>query len=235
MKELLGYENQRLFQTVAKKIFTNKSDFKMPSSVVEVVTEKGTSGGLLPSSNTPSSYKVKSYFVSGTEPNKESTRFKTLDNVSGLSSTDNGDGTATITWTAIATPDAFNQNYIINALAKNALPGDTARSYSSRFVSTNKGMFGEVVYNVYLDNVLQGTTSASSYQVASGNGTHRVTVKTAYSKYSGCTSSGSNAEISISGASTITPDETEPNIDENDSENSNSNDNPENESNNQEN
>ena len=228
---LSSYENQRLFQTVAKKIFTNKDDFKMPDSVVEVVTEKGTSGGLLPSSNTPSSYKVKSYFVSGTEPNKESTRFKTLDNVSGLSATNNGDGTATVTWTGIATPDAFNQNYIIDALAKNALPGDTASSYASRFVSTNRGMFGEVVYNVYVDNEYKGSTSSSSYQVSSGNGTHNITVKTAYSKYSYCTSGGENTSVTISGAVEI-PEEPEPSEEENNEENetSDENENQDNES-----
>lgn len=222
-------QHQRLFQAVAKGVFKNKDDFKMPDSVVKVTTETDSATSLLPSSNTPSSYKTTSLFISGTEPNKVSTRFQNLSDVSNLSSTDNGDGTATISWSGIGTPDALNQSYIEGTFSKNALPGTSKSSYASSVVSKNKKLFGSVGYNVYVEEdgklELKGWTSSTSYQISSTNGSHKVVVKSCYSNYKSNMSSGVSVNATISGSSIIDPSDDPIDDDNNNDDESNSNSN----------
>ena len=223
-------QHQRLFQAIAKGIFKDKSDFDKPDSVVKITTEKDYNMMLLPSDNTPSSYKQESLFIAGTEPNKISTRFQQLNNPQNVKATDNGDGTATITWSKIGTPDALNQGYVSGLLNKSSL-GKDAEKYASSVISKNKSLLGNLGYNIYVDDKLIGWTDSDSYQVSGTNGIHKVTVKSAYEKYSANMSSGMNASLTITGAQEEpepepvepTPDEetTEENSNEQQNENSN--------------
>lgn len=197
-------QHQRLFQAVAKGIFKDKSEFKQPSSVIKVKTETGTGTSLLPGPNTPSSYTTTSLFVAGTEPNQTSTRFNKLSDITDLAASDNGDGSATISWSPIATPDAFNPNYLTSNLNKSSFPGNDATEYANRFVSQSKGIFGELGYNVYVEKngqlELKGWTAETNYVVNESNGSHKIVVKSCYSKYSANMSNGKSVNISITGA-----------------------------------
>ena len=219
----LSTQHQRLFQAIAKGAFTNKDDFKMPSSVVKVTTEKDSGTSLLPSSSTPSNYKVTSLFISGTEPNKVSTRFNQLPDVSNINSYDNGDGTATITWSKIETPDALNKSYIQSYLNKSSFPKGGMESYANYILGVNKSLFGEVGYNVYIEKngtlELKGWTKDSSYKIKDTNGFHKVVVKTCYSNYKANMSSGKSINAEISGSSIITPQENTNNEENNETEN----------------
>ena len=228
----LSTQHQRLFQAVAKGAFTDKSDFKQPSSVVKVTTEKDSATSLLPSSYTPSNYKVTSLFISGTEPNKVSTRFNLLSDVTNLDSYNNGDGTATITWSKISTPDALNKSYIEGYLNKSAFPDGSMSSYASYILGVNKSLFGEVGYNVYIEKngtlELQGWTSGDTYKISTTNGFHKVVIKTCYSNYKANMSNGQSINVEITGSSIIDPANTsnnEKDDDTDDTENSNENSN----------
>lgn len=219
-------QNAKLFQAVAKEVFTDKSDFDKPDSIVKVKVEKDYNMMLLPSDDTPSNYKQEALFIAGTEPNKISTRFQQLNNPSNVRATDNGDGTATVTWTKIATPDALNQGYISGLLTKSSL-GKDADKYANNVLNKNKSLLGNIGYSIYVDDTLVGWTESDSYQVSSSNGTHKVTVKSAYEKYKANMSSGMNASLTISGAAeapTPEPEPIDPNQDEqNNDSNENSN------------
>lgn len=231
-------QHQRLFQAVAKGIFKDKSNFKQPSSVIKVKTETGTGTALLPSDNTPKSYITTSLFISGTEPNQVSTRFNKLDDITDLAASDNGDGSATVTWAPIATPDAFDKNYLLNNLNKTSFPGNDATEYANRFVSQSKGIFGELGYNVYIEKdgqlIFKGWTSGTSYNISDTNGTYKVVVKSCYSKYSANMSNGKSINISITGASIPEEIITEPEDNVNPEDNTNPEDNANPEENNNE-
>jgi penicillin-binding protein 1A len=226
-----GSQHQRLFQAVAQGVFKSKADFPMPSSVVKVVTEKDTATSLLPSAATPSSYKVTSLFISGTEPNKVSTRFDSLSNISNLNAENNGDGTITVSWSGIGTPNVFDVSYVASNLSKQGLPTTNLNSYASSIVSRNKKFFGSVGYRVYVEEngtlVDKGFTPNNSITVSTTNGTHKVTVKAAYSNYSGCMSSGRTTSVTVTGSGSFEPEPTEPEQpttdDSNKTSNSNSN------------
>ena len=72
-----------------------------------------------------------------------------------------------------------------------------------------KGTFGEVQYIVYFekDGTLQeaGTTSGDSIVITGSNGSHKIVVKTAYSKYKANMSSGTSTSVDISGSTYIEP------------------------------
>ena len=218
--------HQKLFQAVAKGVFKKGTDnFKKPKSVVKVVTEKDSATSLLPSEYTPSGYKVTSLFIQGTEPNKVSTRFNPLKNPTNVKANNNGDGTATVSWSKIETPDALNKSYIEGFINKNALPGGTSvSSYANSILNTYKGMFGDVGYNVYIKKngnlELQGWTKNNTYQISAPNGSYEIVVKSCYKKYKSNMSNGVNTNVTITGS--VTPEPT-PTPEENTDPNSNQN------------
>ncbi|GGE39074.1 penicillin-binding protein 1A/1B [Pullulanibacillus camelliae] len=72
-------------------------DWKQPSSVAKVSVEKDT--GLVASSNTPSSDIITGYYVKGTEPTKQSTKYQKIDAPTSLKATYNEDDqSVTLTW-----------------------------------------------------------------------------------------------------------------------------------------
>ncbi len=78
-------QHVRLFQTVAKKIFSaNDGHFTKPDSVKEVTIEMGSNPARLPSDGTPDHMKITELFKVGTEPTEVSTQHLRLKNVTGL-------------------------------------------------------------------------------------------------------------------------------------------------------
>lgn len=202
-------QHQRLFQAVAKKVFTSKDNFKKPSSVVKVTTESNSATALLPGANTPSGQKVTSLFISGTEPNKVSTKYDRLPDVGSLSATNNGNGTVTISWSKIPTPDALNKTYL-TGLASKSIAGNEASSYASNLLSKNKKELGDLGYNVYVNNngslELLGWTADSSYTANLANGNYNIVVKAAYKKYQSNCSNGKTVNVIVTGSYIINPD-----------------------------
>lgn len=219
-----GSQHQRLFQAVAKGVFKDKSDFKMPSSVIKVTTEASSGTLLLPGSNTPSSDKTTSYFISGTEPNSTSTKYNKLNDVTNLTAVNNGDGTASVTWTPISTPDAFNTSYL-QSITKSSKVAEPA-SYASYILGRNKSSVGALGYDIYLVKngveEFKGWTSSTSYTVSAPNGDYSIVVRSAYKSYKANSSSGKSTSVTITGSSIIEPPVIIP--EENDN-NNNNNDN----------
>jgi penicillin-binding protein 1A len=200
-----GHQHQRIFSAVGKYVFTNKSDFKMPSSVVKVTTESNSATALLPSSNTPSDQKTTSLFVSGSEPNRVSTKFDKLASPSTVSANNNGDGTATVTWDKIETPDALNKTFITEIIKETSYPNGLINSYANHIYDNNISYLGDLGYSIYIEKngvlELVGWTSNNSYTVSASNGNHKIVVKTSYQKYKGNMSDGVETEVNITGSS----------------------------------
>ena len=207
-------QHQKLFQAIAKGIFKNKDGFKQPESVVKVTVEKDSAVPLLPSANTPSNYKTSYLFVSGTEPNQVSTRFNKLTDVSNISSTNNGDGTATVTWTGIATPDALNLDYLTKLNAA-GFYDNSASKYASNVLKKNQSLFGSLGYNVYIKDdsgnlTLLGWTNQTNYTIAKPTGTYQVVIRSCYSKYASLMSNGKSTTVTITGGNYYPPTEPTP-------------------------
>ncbi len=168
-----------LYRALAKAVFDNKTNtFKKPSSVVAVELEKGTE--LLPSANTPKKQIITELFKRGTEPTEQSSKYKTLDNVTGLNVNYNN-GNAKITWNSVNKPtDVDTKDY---------------------------GDFG---YYVYYNDTLLGWTTNNYYnfETTIPYGTYKVV--TAYKNISTNKSTGaifaleSNVEFLFNESSSVT-------------------------------
>lgn len=195
-------QHTRLFQAVGKGVFTNKADFTMPSTVKKVKIEKDSATLMLPSEYTPSNYITEELFVAGTEPVTVSTRFSKLPSVTNLSSTANGNGTVTLSWDPIPTPDAFNKEYLTK-LNQSAYSTGALNSYVNGLISKNKNILGEVGYNVYVQTAdgltLLDWTQNPYYTVNGQNGNVTLVVKACYSKFKDNMSDGKNINVTISG------------------------------------
>lgn len=154
-----------LYKALAKAVFDNKgTTFTKPSSVVAVKIEKGTE--LLPSSNTPSSMIITELFKRGTEPTEQSSKYKSIENVSGLK-VSYSNGTAKITWNSVSYPS-----------------------------DTDKSKYGELGYFVYYNNTELGFTTNNYYNYSTNYPYGTYTVKTSYEKSQSTKSSGSTFVLS---------------------------------------
>lgn len=195
-------QHTRLFQAVAKGIFTNKDNFKMPSTVKKVKIEKGSATLMLPSEFTPKDYIIEELFVAGTEPTTVSTRFAKLSDVSNLSAVVNG-GSVTLTWDPISTPDAFNKE-VLTKQNKSAYTKTSAlEKYVNSLISTNKKILGNLGYNVYVQTdsglTLLGWTQNPTYTVTGQYGNVTLVVKSAYSVFQKNMSDGKSVTVTVNG------------------------------------
>ena len=154
-----------LYRALAKAVFDNNgTTFKKPSSVVAVKIEKETE--LLPSSNTPSNMIITELFKRGTEPTEQSSRYKSLDNVTGLN-VNYSDGNVKITWNSVSYPS-----------------------------DSNKEKNGELGYFVYFNGTELGFTTNNYYNYSTTNPYGTYTIKTSYEKLKTNKSSGSTFTLS---------------------------------------
>lgn len=194
-------QHARLFQAVAKGVFTNKANFSMPDSVTKVTIETGNATLMLPSEYTPKKYKKEELFVKGTEPTTVSSRFAKLSPVNNLQASENM-GTISVSWDPIATPDAFNTELLKNQ-NKSAYSKDSAlNSYVNSLIKTNRSVLGNLGYNVYLQTdaglTLLGWTADPNYTIT-GQTTGDVTivVKSCYSVMKTNMSDGKTVTVSV--------------------------------------
>ena len=195
-------QHTRLFQAVAKGIFTNKDNFKMPSTVKKVKIEKGSATLMLPSEFTPKDYITEELFVAGTEPTTVSTRFAKLSDVSNLSAVVNG-GSVTLTWDPISTPDAFNKEVLTKQNKSAYTKTSELEKYVNSLISTNKKVLGNLGYNVYVQTdsglTLLGWTQNPTYTVTGQYGNVTLVVKSAYSVFQKNMSDGKSVTVTVNG------------------------------------
>lgn len=198
-------QNSRLFNAVAKNFFKADAKFEKPSEVVEVTVERNTGTSLLPSEHTPDSAKTTELFRESTKPTEVSARFNTLGNVSNLKASVSGNK-ATISWSGINTPEALNQSYWKPFVEKAFGLSKDQNSYLSYIMNYNRSVLGNVVYKVYYKNgndlTLLTTTSDTSATVKLPNvDSPTIVVKTGYSIYAGCDSSGVETKVNYDATS----------------------------------
>lgn len=198
-------QHSRLFQAIAKNVFTKNSTRTKPSGVVAVEVELETFPAQLPSENTPSNMRITELFKAGTEPTEVSTRYKSLDNVTNLTSSVKGNQ-LTLSWSPIKTPDAINKSKLTEYFK--GLYKDYETVLNQR-ISSNEKTLGSVQYKIYAKDsngklTLLKTTSDSkvTLTIKSTNTTTYV-VKTTYSIYQGCISSGAETKVNFSGMDSI--------------------------------
>lgn len=198
-------QNSRLFQTVAKNFFDKDATFEKPDGVVEVTVERNTGYSMLPSENTPNDMKTTELFKEDSKPTEVSARFNKLSNVTGLKASVSGNK-ATLNWKAIGTPDALNKSYWSPLVAKAFHLSKDQNTYLSYIMSFNNGRLGNVVYNIYskTSNGLKLLTSVSGNSATvtlPNEASPTLVVKSSYSNYSSCESSGVEVKVEYDGVS----------------------------------
>ena len=197
-----NYNIKDVFQTIAKSVYTEKSTWEQPDSVVKLEVEYGLPTAMLASEYTPESQKVTAYFKKGFEPTEVSTRYSQLENVSNLNYTNN-----TLSWDPIATPDFIDNNYL-NQLYTKLYTDEKARQEElNSHLSYNQKNIGSVVYDVYIKDSngnlkLITTTSNTSFVYPVTESTTFV-VKSSYSIFKSNASSGAEFTVETSGSSIV--------------------------------
>jgi len=144
-------QREYLFHAFAKEIFTrDNKQFAVPNSVIEVAIEKGSNPALLASENTPETEIVYEYFKKGTEPTEVSTKYQKL-----------------------ATPSNINVTY-------SKKDDKVSISWSEVSSSGAKDEYGKLLYYVYFNDKLLGSTNKTTYVISKPKdpyGTYKVVAK----------------------------------------------------------
>lgn len=207
---------RKLFQTVAKGIYTEQSTFTKPSSIIEVAVEKETSPLKLPSEFTPSSMIIKELFIKGTEPTEVSERYSKLNDASNLKSSVLGSN-ITLTWDNATTPKYADLEYLTSYYNSIYLDSSFATKYLNTHLTYNKDNIGDFGYQIYLKNGTElqsiGFTKDNTFTYNStGNANLTFVVKSAYSIFKANASDGieivvkkdfSNVNSVLNGSSTV--------------------------------
>ncbi len=181
---------------------TNKK-FKQPDSVVTAKIELETNPIQLASEYTPSNLTSVEYFKKGTVPDTTSTRFSKLSDPSNLKTNYiTGTNTVTLTWDAINTPDAVNDEYLQNYF--NEGYGTWAEKYLAKRKEYNETNIGSFGYDVYINTgsgytYVGFTTSPSYTYTGTISSTTTFMVKSAYSIFKTNASDGITATIEPTG------------------------------------
>lgn len=182
---------------LANRIYKSDSTFTKPSGIKTVTIESQTLPPKKASEYTPANMKVSAMFKAGTEPNETSNRFAKLSAPKNVSASESN-GSVTIKWNAIETPDALNSNKLkdsfqnaYKSFAKN-YPNSYQKFYNrykSIYDSYTASSIGAVGYQIYLKDSngnlkdLGWTQNTSyTYKVPS-NGTYEFIVRSSYSIY----------------------------------------------------
>ncbi|HPF83592.1 MAG TPA: transglycosylase domain-containing protein, partial [Bacilli bacterium] len=154
-----------LLKTLASSIWTRGAEIAQPDSVVNVTVEAGNiDEAKLPSQYTPADQITSELFVKGSEPTEVSTRFTQLSNVKNLKGT-YSNGTVSLTWEAITTPNELNRDYLNKYFSKlftnQAWLGDAVNNRYSYFANN----LGGIAYDIYQkdgDNLKFVTTTTNT-------------------------------------------------------------------------
>ena len=196
------YSIKRVFQAIAKSVYTKRSTWEQPDSVVKVEVEDELPNAMLASEFTPKDQRVTAYFKKGFEPTETSTRYSQLNNVTNLNYENN-----TLSWSPIETPDFINKDYLSDMFTKLYTNSKTRQSELNKRIKYNNSKIGTVVYDVYKKDssgklTLLTTTSNTSFSYPVTESTTFV-VKTSYSIFKDNASSGAEFTVEKSSSSII--------------------------------
>ena len=196
------YSVKRIFQAIAKSVYTENSSWEQPSGVVKLEVEYGLPNAMLPSEYTPKSQRYTAYFKKGFEPTKTSTRFSQLENVTNLNYSNN-----TLSWDAIKTPDFLDTNYLNEMYSKLYTDEETRQKQINEHLDYNNKNIGSVVYDIYIKDStgnlkLISTTSNTNF-VYPVTETTTFVVKTSYSIFKDNASSGLEFTVENNNGSVI--------------------------------
>lgn len=196
------YSIKRVFQAIAKKVYTERSTWEQPSGVVKLEVEYGLPTAMLASEFTPEDLRYTAYFKKGFEPTETSTRFSQLENVTNVNYANN-----TLSWNAIKTPDFIDNTYLTQLYTKLYTDESTRQKQLKNHISYNNKNIGSVVYNVYTKdnngNLKLITTTSNTSFVYPITETTTFVIKTSYSIFKSNASSGAEFTVENSGSSII--------------------------------
>ena len=196
-------QHNKMFQTIGKKVFTNKNSFTKPSGVISVEIETGCPEATLPSEFTPSEFRQTEIFIKGTEPTTISNRFAKLNNVTNLKSTVL-ENTITLNWDEVLTPEINTENYLNQYFSKSFENQSYLESHVKSRLEWNEKNIGTIGYEIYIQNS-DGTLKFLDYV---NTNTYQTTVdvakeytfvvKTAYSIFKQNMSDGVTTKVNVS-------------------------------------
>lgn len=187
---------------LTKGILEPNSKFTQPSSVVTATVELETTPLTLASDFTPNNLKSVEYFKKGTVPDEVSTRFSQLENPTNLKAVYNI-GSVELTWNAIKTPDAIDDNYLATYFEEGYKT--FAEKYLARRKEYNSSYIGTNGYHVYIKNTsgnytdLGFTTNNKFTYTGAISGATTFMVKSSYSIFKANMSSGVSVTVSPTG------------------------------------
>ena len=187
-------QRRAISKVLGSNILKSGSYWTKPTTVVTAEIELQTDPLELASPATPEDLRSIEYFKKGTVPTETSTRFQTLVNPTNLNY-DVTDTSLLITWTGIATPKSIDINYLADYFSKNVYKywGD---KYLNQRIEYNNSVLGGVAYSIYIDDKYIATTTQTNYTYnESITKEVNVTVKSTYTNYNACDSSGISVKV----------------------------------------
>lgn len=205
-------QNKKISAALGNKIYKTNSKFKKPSGVISSKYEVETNPAELPSEFTPSGLISTELFKKGTEPSEISTRFSELETpTKGEGSESNG--TITINWKEIDTPNAISENYLNEFFKENY--GQFATNYLNKRKEYNAGNIGDIGYRIYLrddlgnEQYLGFTTNTYYNYTPIREGTHTFVVRSSYSIFTSNASKGLTITVRKKGSTSLEDEEEE--------------------------
>jgi len=191
-------QNTRLFKAVIKGVLDGTSSFTMPSSVVEIEIETGTTTPMLPSEFTPEEFKTTELFKVGTEPTETSQRFAQLKDVKNLKATTSGNQ-VTLSWDAI-TSNTIDVDAITKEFSKIFSTEEALSEFVTERVAYNEANIGTINYEIYKRQsdgtlLLVATTSDTNHTTTLDFGSTTFVVRTAYTIFKNNASQGAETTV----------------------------------------
>lgn len=180
-------ERKKITKVLVAGIMESGATFDVPSGIVSAEVELETDPLELASPYTPEHLRSKELFKKGSVPESVSTRFAQLSNPSNLKYSSDGTN-VTLSWTAAATPDAVNIEYLRNYFASSPIYSTWGDKYLNRRLQYNADNLGDFGYEVYMINdsgtVDLGFTTATTFTVRTPVSSNtRFMVKSSYQKF----------------------------------------------------
>ena len=203
-----------LMKALLKHVPATSDGFSMPSSVVKAEVEDGTWPAMKPSEYTPDALIKTEYFISGTEPTEESTRFAKLKSVSNLKATSTSNGVK-LTWDC-SEPDAISEEYL-KTYFKQKVFGDSSNKFLDERLSYNQNTLGGFGYRIYLKNSngnlkeIGYSTEKSYLYTDSQAGEITLVVKAEYKNFGNNASDGVEVKFVVKNNTDIDDDNNEDN------------------------
>lgn len=197
-------EHMKLFNQVAKSVWSRSIKTKKPDDVVEVTIETGLATLKLPSAYTPDSSKATELFRKGSEPTEVSTRFAKLSNVTNLKAS-SSNGEVTLSWNEVKV-EWLEEDFLKGHFKTIFTNAGFLQSHVNARKNSNASLLGSVGYDIYMldantgDYTLLGTTTETEYTFEpTTRDSITYLVKTAYTKYKSNQSSGVSVVAKVSG------------------------------------